>query len=368
MRSLNVSHLRDSDLLGAAERLVSSERRVVAELVVHLAEIEARQLHLARGFPCLRDYCMQALRLSEYEAFARIEAARAGRRFPRVFELLLDGSLCLTTVQLLARRLTPDNHQALLAEAVGKSKRDVEVLLARWFPRPDVPDGMRKLPAPRLPASTQAADAALPTAPSGTALASPAAVPPVMPPPTAATSTSNASVPVRAVVTPLAPDRYKVTFTADTETTDLLELAKDMLSHAVPNGETAEVIKRALKVLVGDLARKRFALTDRPRTGKGPRDPSDIPAQVKREVWVRDRGRCAFVGTNGRRCGSRWHVQFHHLHERSQGGKGTAENLQLRCAAHNRYESQFENGVPKRAPGEPLPGTRSGPSGASLFA
>jgi hypothetical protein len=31
----------------------------------------------------------------------------------------------------------------LLAEAVGKSKRDVEHLLARWFPQPDVPDTMR---------------------------------------------------------------------------------------------------------------------------------------------------------------------------------------------------------------------------------
>jgi hypothetical protein len=262
--------------------------------------------------------------------------------------------------------LTLENHQALLAEAVGKSKRDVEHLLARWFPQPDVPDRMRKLPAPRLPAATQAADAALPTAPSATALASPAPSP--IPPPTAATWASSASASVRAAITPLAPDRYKVTFTADTETTELLELAKDMLSHAVPNGETAEVVKRALKNLVDDLARKRFARTHRPRTSKGPRDRSDIPAKVKREVWVRDRGRCAFVGTNGRRCGSRWHLQFHHLHERSQGGKGTAENIQLRCAAHNRYESQFENGVPKRAPGEYWPGTRSGPSRASPFA
>ena len=118
----------------------------------------------------------------------------------------------------------------------------------------------------------------------------------------ATASTSNASAPVRAVITPLAPDRYKVTFTADTETTDLLDLAKDMLSHAVPNGETAEVIKRALKVFVDDLARKRFGLTNRPRTSKGPRDESNIPAKVKCEIWVRDGGRCAFVGTNGRRC------------------------------------------------------------------
>ena len=101
MKFPNVSDLSDSDLLHATELLVRSERRTAAEVVVHLAEIDARQLHLARGFSCLRDYCMQVLGLSEYEAFARIEAARAGRRFFRVFEMLLEGSLSLTRAPLV---------------------------------------------------------------------------------------------------------------------------------------------------------------------------------------------------------------------------------------------------------------------------
>ena len=336
MRFQYVSGLNNSALLHATEQLVRSERRTAAEVVVHLAEIEARQLHLARGFSCLRDYCMQVLGLSEYEAFARIEAARAGRRFPRVFEMLLEGLLSLTTAQLLARRLTDENHHALLADATARSKIEVERLLARRFPQPDVPDSTRKLPTPR--ASVVSAPASL----ARTAPPADGAAPAVVAPPSPA--------PARALIAPLAPDRYKITFTADTETTELLEFAKDMLSHAVPSGETAEVVKRALKSLIRDLARKKFGMTDRPRASKRPRDDRDIPASVKCEVWVRDGGRCAFVGTDGRRCGSRRYVQFHHLDERSNGGKGTAKNLQLRCGPHNRYESRHDNGVPKRVP------------------
>src|SRR4029453_16946049 len=118
----------------------------------------------------------------------RIEAARAGRRFPRVFEMLLQGELSVTTVQLVGRRLTSENHLALLQEAAGKSKMDVQRLLARWFPPPDVPDSTRKLPTPP------------PAAPK--------------PSPPAAVLPAPASAP--AVVAPLSPDRYKVTFTADT--------------------------------------------------------------------------------------------------------------------------------------------------------
>jgi hypothetical protein len=282
-----------------------------------------------------------------------------------VFEMLLEGSLSLTTVQLVARRLTEDNHAALLAAAADKTKSQVQHLLARWFPQPDVPASTRKLPMPRgpvMPAAPGEPPLGGPVAPVGTstgvfvggasAPAAPSAPPgtPSVPPP-----------PPRAMVAPLSPDRYKMTFTADTETLELLEAAKHLLSHVVRGGDTAEVMKRALKSLVSELARKKFGLTDRPRASRGPKDDTEISASVKRAVWIRDRGCCAFVSADGRRCGSRRLLQFHHHgRERCEGGKGTVDNIQLRCAAHNRYESAFADGFPKRAPAHWA--TRSGTS------
>jgi hypothetical protein len=226
---LSTSGLSDTQLVEATKRLLRAERRAAAEIVVHLAEIEIRKIHLAAGFPSLYAYCVEELRLNEYEALNRIEVARAGRAYPRIFDMLADGSLTLTAVQLLARKLTPENHEALLSAAAGRTKNEVQELLARHFPRPDVPATVRKLPEPAF-------------------VAAPAPTPTIATEP----STSSAPMPVPAAppsarpsVSPLAPDRYKVTFTADAETRDLLELAKDMLSHALPSGDVAEVMKRA---------------------------------------------------------------------------------------------------------------------------
>jgi len=71
--------------------------------------------------------------------------------------MLGEGSLSLATVRLLASHLTVENHQELLAAATGKSKRQVEELLVRYFPRPEVASSVRKLPAAKaVPALSDA--------------------------------------------------------------------------------------------------------------------------------------------------------------------------------------------------------------------
>src|SRR5713101_1466444 len=114
-------------------------------------------LYLGAGFSSLFTYCCEVLHLSEPAAYNRIEAARAARRFPVILRMLGEGSLSLATVRLLASHLTDDNHQELLAAAKGKSKRQVEELLVGYFPKPEVPSSVRKLPgAKALRSSSEA--------------------------------------------------------------------------------------------------------------------------------------------------------------------------------------------------------------------
>jgi hypothetical protein len=114
-------------------------------------------------------------------------------------------------------------------------------------------------------------------------------------------------------VAPLAPERFEVRFTASARTREKLRLAQDLLRHAVPGGDVAEILDRALTVLLEDLARKKFAATEHPRTTRNTLPTSrHVPAQVKRTVWLRDGGRCAFVGANGRRCTATAFLEFHH--------------------------------------------------------
>jgi hypothetical protein len=136
----------------------------------------------------------------------------------------------------------------------------------------------------------------------------------------------------------LAAERYEVRFTASAETLAKLRTAQDLLGHAVPNGDLAQVVDRALTLLVADLERKKFAATSRPRMSvAASNDDSHIPAVVRRGVAARDGGRCAFVSRSGRRCGERRFLEFHHIVPLAAGGRATIENIELRCRSHNGY-------------------------------
>jgi len=329
MKIDNPSHLSDDDLIVRVKSLARCEREATASLLAHLAELDARRLYLGAGFSSLFTYCCEVLRLSEPAAYNRIEAARAARRFPIILGMLGEGALSLATVRLLASHLTADNYQELLAAAKGKSKRQVEELLARQFPQPDVSDSVRKLPAAKALLSLSA-----PAAPAVTAQSPP-------PPPPA----------LRPLVKPLAPERYEIRFTASAQTREKLLLAQDLLRHAIPNGDLAQVMDRALTLLLEDLARKKFAATTRPRASRGTaRGSRDVAAKVRRSVGLRDDGACTFVSKSGRRCNARAFIQFHHVEPHAVGGETTVGNIQLRCGPHNRYESElfYGHGRPAR--------------------
>lgn len=392
MRARIPTHLTDSQLVDEVKRCARCERDATAHLIAHLAEMDARQLHLGAGCSSLFAYCCEVLRLSEHETYNRIEAARAARRFPIILDQLGDGSLNLTTVRLLAPHLTGANHQELLAEAAGRSKREVEELVARRFPRPDVAASIRKLPVARSSAMPVAAVvsvaneasvsarevsaagvasslsvASLPPAP---VLSTGPAAPPLTDAPTRAAS------PARPIVTPLASDRYQIRFTASAETLEKLRLAQDLLRHAVPTGDPAEIVDRALTLLIEDLARKKCAAVKTPsRRGRPTAAGSrHVPANLRRVVWARDKGRCAFVTASGRRCKETAFLEFHHVEPYAVGGQATVDNIQLRCRAHNGYEALLfygsnglrrEGVVRESAPRYGLSlrdATRSGPS------
>ncbi len=236
------------------------------------------------------------LHLSEHAAYGRIEAARAARRFPVILERLAEGSVTLTTVGLLASHLTPENHRDLLAMARHQSKRQVEALVARLRPPPPVPASVRRLPtAGRTSASPIALHgAAASPQPTGDtqAVASPPLPSPALAPPPARP----------AVVAPLAPERYRVQFTASAETHAKLRLAQALLRHQIPDGDLGKIVDRALTALLRDVAKQRLAATDRPRGSRGQAPGSrHIPAEVRRAVWLRDGGRCAFISSGAAR-------------------------------------------------------------------
>jgi 5-methylcytosine-specific restriction endonuclease McrA len=356
--SVSFSDLADRDLLATVHQLAVDERHATTRLIASLAELDARRLYLAEGYSSLFTYCTQALHLSEHAAYGRIEAARAARAYPLVLERLEAGDITLTTIGLLSPHLTPDNHRQLLDATQRKSKREVEHLVATLRPQPPVPSVTRKLPD-RSPVRVDASASAPHPATPLTDLATP-------------TSAGNSRTPGReakpAVVKPVDAERYKVQFTVTRETLEKLRCVQDLMRHTCPNGDIGIVFERALTMLLEHLERTKLAQVSRAREPRGAATESrHIPAAVRRAVWARDKGQCAFVGRRGR-CTERGFLEFHHVLPFADGGAAVVENIQLRCRAHNQYESEqwFRAAHPvvvrERADHSGWLFTRSGPS------
>ena len=336
--------LTDDQLLIEVQRLAACERAATTDLLRSLIELDARRLYLREGCSSLFTYCTQVLHLAEGAAYNRIEAARAARRFPAIFEAIADGALTLTSTRLLAPHLTDDNHRPLLDAARYKSKRDVERLIATLRPKAVVPTVLRKLAAATQtpePVSRLESDAGMRTIATGP---TPVTLVLADEPPSGAVPIpcEGRSAPRRGwgQSTPLSADAYKLQATISRQTHDKLRRAQDLLRHTLPTGDVAAILDRALTLLLADLERRRCAAAARPRRGEtgAASDTRHIPAAVRRAVWQRDQGRCAFVGTRGR-CRETGFLEFHHVAPYAAGGAATVENIQLRCRAHNLYEA-----------------------------
>jgi hypothetical protein len=144
----------------------------------------------------------------------------------------------------------------------------------------------------------------------------------------------------RPTIAPLTPQRYRIQLTISAATHDKLRRAQDLMRHTVPTGDPAVILDRALTLLVHELERRKIAAAAKPRALRVvPVSPTRyVPASIRRAVWARDDGRCAFVGTHGR-CTERGFLEFHHVKAYAEGGEASLANLQLRCRAHNQYEA-----------------------------
>jgi len=340
------SSLSDQDLLARVGVLAGKEREASVELVAHLAALDARPaLFAAAGHGSLFTYCTEVLRLSEDATCNRIQAARACRDFPVILDRLASGAMSLTSVRILRPHLTPENHEAVIARACGRSRREIEALVAELAPRPDVPSSVRKLPT-ATPAPTLVTAATSPaTRVEAPTLASPEPAPPVSSPPPLVTTR-------RPIIETTSPERYRVQFTIGKDSHDKLRRLQALLRREIPDGDPGAIFDRALTLLLEKVEKAKLGAAAKPRPRpirpgadrqlRTPILPSrDVPRHVQRAVSQRDGDQCAFVSKDGHRCTERTFLEFHHIQPYALGGLATVENISLRCRRHNQYEADL---------------------------
>ena len=379
MTAHDLSQLDVQALAARLSSLAGQERNVQADFLLHLDELDRRGSFAELGYPSLWEYCLRALHLREGAAGRRIGAMRVLRRFPQLEGALRDGRLCLTTLCVLGPVLTTENVERVAGEAAFKTKAQVEAVAAGVKPRAVAGDGLRRLPtqlavgrAGSLPlecesalselaaASSQAAASERAAASAGSPLRAPLSF---TPPPRSAP----------AEVCAVAAEVWSLRVTLDVEAKRNLELLTALLSHKIPNGSLAAVLKEAVACAIEMHGRRKGAVAlkqarkavARPETpvnragadeGLGKGLPASratplraapsrtVPASVRRAVWTRDGGCCTFAAPDGTRCGSSWKLELDHVVAHSLGGEPTVENIRLRCRTHNVLHAQVTFG------------------------
>jgi len=156
----------------------------------------------------------------------------------------------------------------------------------------------------------------------------------------------------RAEVIPIDADTFSLRATLDAACKADLDRLVELMSHTTGR-DLGGVLHEAIRCALERHGKRRGAVApERPRARPGapsapanqPMDLRAIPAHVRREVWARDGGACAYVSPDGRRCGSRWRLELHHLQAAAKGGPPTAANISLRCKPHNIFEAELEFG------------------------
>src|SRR6188768_52042 len=190
----------NSELLAGLSALVRQSNVLTAQVLAHLVELEERMLPQELGYGSLFTYCVEVLGMSEGSAGRRVAAAKMCKRFPEAFEQVARGELHLCALCALAPHVTPESSTQLFEACRGKTRRKIEELLAARFPRPDVREQIRRLPA-RAPVTAGASE---PSAPP--AVAVDASIVPATPREVFPNSLHSTSPPVSTAPSTPAPD------------------------------------------------------------------------------------------------------------------------------------------------------------------
>jgi hypothetical protein len=324
------------DLADRLASLLRREQGAMADFLIALADFDRSRAWLALGYTSLFYFLHRALKLSAGAAYHRKTAAELLQRCPEVIEPLRDGRLCLSSVVELSRVMTVENAAEVLPRFFHASKQEARAVAAELAPRDVLPARVVVTAVP----PTRAAVSAPPSSSPALELGRPFHPGEILPVPVASAPRS-AAPPAPSTVEPLTADLRRLHVTVSKRFTEKLEAAREALSHSHPGADVETILEAGLDLLL-ERAAKRKGLVKRPRPAAVPAadavesaNPRHVPAAVRREVFLRDEGKCQWPLADGGICGSTHRVELDHIVPVGRGGRSTASQMRTLCKFHN---------------------------------
>lgn len=298
---MKLTALSDKILLENTKSIAAREREITLEVLHHLREVERRSLFAKLGYSSLFEYALNELRYSAASAQRRISSMRLLKELPSLEKKIEEGTLNLSTLsqaqsffrqEKISQKSQIKNSQdkiELLKSLENKSAREVEKVLI-----------------------------------------------------------SKSSEPIKLIpeiVRAVSQTQSEIKFLVESELLKEIEELRNLLAHSHPGASIKEIliysVKNTLKALRPKdmVAKKAKNLLPTLKPKVTPLKISRyIPANVKREVWARDRGECTYKNQEtGKKCACKYGLEYDHIQPYALGGESTEENLRLRCKAHNQW-------------------------------
>jgi hypothetical protein len=356
-----------AELHRACSAVRENERLCQLQMIIHLAEVNRRKLHLDLGYMYLSDYCQRTLGLSEGEAWSRVQIAKASFEFPELLLAIAEGRLSLTVAGMLVRHLKHENKHDLMQRCEGKSKRWVErflVAISGLVTNPQSSLRPLLVPKPPQPQAHQLQQKQNQDQESEAFSAS------FMDQNSDGFSLQSVHCKVHSQLV----HQLRCTISEEIKA-DLLRLA-EVLGIANPEGNLEALIGKSAKIALqakdpalrvkkqtkqkgvkpagcsGDTATDEIKAdeikADEIKIELNPMPKQDatrsryIALTIKRQILERAGYQCQFFSIEGKRCCQRTGLQIDHIHAFSWGGGNNQENLQVLCSLHNRRKYERE--------------------------
>ena len=342
---MKLTHLTDEELDQQLVGLARKEREILTDILNHLRECEARRLYSKYKFQSLFEYAIKRMGYSEDQAARRISAMRLLKELPTIEEKIEAGSLTLTHLvkaqtlfnqeKKAERTRTNSEKLDLLCKIESTSKREAERRLAEESFVASLPQ-QPKIELDSFDASLQKKLTHL--------LGVRASARPNM--------TLHDLIDEMADLAiekwdPLAKAeraaRRKAVAEQKTVAAHVNEAACmktcERLDESAPFTVTAPPIG-ASKDLKSDAPRPAPVRVESGSTTVRRGYSRYIPAALRHQVYMRDRGIC-------RNCGSSHDVEVDHVVPLASGGASATENLRLLCRSCNQRHAieSFGGGV-----------------------
>ncbi len=320
---MKLKSITNSTLVEDLKKLVRSERKVTAQILVYIREVDRRRLYLEYRVTSLFAFLTKEMGYTKAAAQRRVEASRLLKDVPSIKTDLESGALNLSQVAMVAQSIRQKTKEKPDTELTPKAVSDILSAIKNK----DVEESQR--------ITAKALDIKIKTR-------------------TKKTTQQDGSV------------RVETTFSAE----DILELdrVKELISHTHPNPTLNELVNFLAKFYLErkDPLRKLAraaglaapsASTPAPTPTPAPAPSSDtepiprltrrahIPTPDRRAIFKRDQACQWRDKRTGQMCGSKFQLEIDHKHSVWMGGGNEIANLQALCRVHNVLKYRQETGT-----------------------